>query len=81
MSKRRPPAARSREVTVGINPTFKLVFLVVAGLTVMFFLAACVLSTGFAPSGNVDRLVQVSITLTTAGAGACFGLVGGKALP
>jgi hypothetical protein len=58
-----------------------MVFLIVVGLTVMFFVAAFVLSTGFAPSGNVDRLVQVSITLTTAGAGAIFGLVGGKALP
>ena len=78
MSRRRPPAAQS---PVGINPTFKLVLLVVLGLTIMFFVAAVVLSTGFAPSGNIDRLVQVSITLTTAGAGAIFGLVGGKALP
>ena len=81
MPRKQPSSPRSREVAVGINPTFKFVLLIVVGLTILFFAGAFVLATAFNPSENINNLSQVCIALTSGGAGAVFGLLGGKVLP
>jgi hypothetical protein len=78
---RRSPALQ-RSKNVPVNPAFKLVFLSVMFLTVMFFFGALYLtSLDSTNNKNIDNLLQVSIALTSAGAGAVFGLIGGKVLP
>lgn len=46
---------------VGINPTFKMVFLGAVILTVMFFLVSASISVFGPDTKNVDRTVQVGI--------------------
>lgn len=80
-AQRRSPAPQ-RPKNVRVNPTFKLVFLSVVLLTIMFFVGAVYLGiSGDKDNKRIDNLLQVSIALTSAGAGAIFGLIGGKVLP
>jgi hypothetical protein len=64
-----------------IDPTFKLVFLAVLGLTLMSMLVSLYLvSVESASPTGAQELLRVTSGLTQTGVGAIVGLLGGRAL-
>ncbi len=64
---------------IPIQPTFKLVFLTVLGLTVVAFIAQIAMAaTWNKPTPNQQAVFEASAFAWKAGIGAIFGLLGGK---
>jgi hypothetical protein len=64
-----------------LDPTFKLVFLSVLGLTVLSLVLHVVLVVTLKqPNDQAKLLIETCSTLTKTGFGAMVGLVGGKVL-
>jgi hypothetical protein len=64
---------------ITLSPAFKLILLVVLGLTILFLIVSLALAVMFSdPPEHVKALLIACTHLFAAGAGAVFGLLGGK---
>jgi hypothetical protein len=71
------PPEQGRKIP--IQPTFKLVFLTVLGLTVVAFIAQVVMAAIWdKPTPNQQAVFEAAAFAWKAGIGAIFGLLGGK---
>lgn len=64
-----------------IKPAFKLVFLTVLGLVLLFFITSVVLSYKPDLTEGGKSVMDTSLTLAKVGSGFVFGLLGGKVIP
>jgi ABC-type phosphate transport system permease subunit len=79
-----PSAPKERgPIVKPLSPTFRLIFLTVAGLTIISLLAAIYLAT-LGPekqSEEIKRLVETCSTTWKMGFGGIIGLIAGKSAP
>jgi hypothetical protein len=64
-----------------IKPTFKLVFIMVCVLVIIFFTASLILALQPQLSDAGKSVLDTASTLTKIGFGAICGLLGGKVVP
>jgi hypothetical protein len=76
----RAPRPWCAEMGGSLTPRFKLIFVTVVVLTVIFIAGGAWVSLQPTQTDQTKELIATLLTLGKAGAGAIFGLLGGKSL-